>query len=343
MLFTAAILVETGRALVVDSVKLNKLHSSQVIVKVHRSGICRSQLYEVDGKRGVDKYLPHLLGHEAVGTVVETGTDTTSVKAGDKVILTWIRGSGLQGALPDLSWNNQKLNAGHVTTFSDYTVVSENRLFKSAEAYSHPLGPMFGCAIPTGYSIALTETILSTAKYVAVVGLGGIGMFAIQGLLSNSNAIVIGVDLEPSRLSFAKVLGSHYTINGSKESVKDKIHDYTNGQLCDLVIECTGSASATSQALEYINNQGLVKFLSHPPLGDYLNINPFDLIQGKRIEGSWAGGSRPEIHFPHILKEISPECSISQEYPSNIYSLSEINQALADLRAQKVLRPVIQF
>jgi len=185
--------------------------------------------------------------------------------------------------------------------------------------------------------------LLANAKYVAVVGLGGIGMFSIQGLLSNCNAIVIGIDLDPSRLSFASVIGAHYTINASTHSVYDQILGYTKGHMCDLVIECTGSAQATSQALDYINAKGLVRFLSHPPFGESLQIDPFDLLLGKRIEGSWAGGTIPDLHFPRIIEDISADSPISQRYPSSSYRLSEINTALADLRANRVLRPVIHF
>ena len=91
----AAVLYETGKPLVVeDQIEIPALQSGQVLVKIAYSGICRSQLMEVRGKRGEDAYLPHLLGHEASGWVVETGNDVTKVKSGDNIVLTWIKGKG---------------------------------------------------------------------------------------------------------------------------------------------------------------------------------------------------------------------------------------------------------
>lgn len=343
MKFSAAILVETGSPLVVDTIQVNQLLPSQVLVKIHRSGICRSQLNEIDGLRGRDKYLPHLLGHEAVGTVVDVGSIESPFSVGDGVILSWIKGCGVQGPPPDLSWNSVKLNAGHVTTFSEYSVVSETRLFKSDEALNHPLGPMFGCAIPTGYSISLTHPNISSCNFIAIVGLGGIGMFALQGLLSNTSASIIGIDRDFSRLSLASSLGSHYVCNSTYDSPLEFISKITDGHMCDLVVECTGIADVTSSCLSLINNTGTVKFVSHPPEGHMLKINPFDLILGKKIEGSWAGGTMPSIHFPRILDDISFESSISKQFPFHEYTLDDINVAVSDLREGRVLRPLLVF
>ena len=95
----AAILVELRKPLVVDEVELPRaLEAGQVLVKVHASGICGSQLGEIDGVKGEDRYLPHLLGHEGSGTVMEAGPGVRHVKAGDKVVLHWRKGAGIEAA-----------------------------------------------------------------------------------------------------------------------------------------------------------------------------------------------------------------------------------------------------
>ena len=97
----AAILVELGKPLVIDEIELPQtLEVGQVLVKIHFSGICGSQLGEIDGAKGEDKFLPHLLGHEASGTVVEIGPGVKYVKPGDTVVLHWMKGSGLQSNTP---------------------------------------------------------------------------------------------------------------------------------------------------------------------------------------------------------------------------------------------------
>lgn len=343
MKYQAAILVNTGCPLEVDTIELNSLRASQVLIKVHSTGVCRSQLYEIDGLRGHDKYLPHLLGHEAVGKVVDVGPLVNKVKPGDEVLLSWIKGSGLEGDLPDLSWNSQKLNSGHLTTFSEFTVCSENRVTPLSSITSHPLGPLFGCAIPTGYSLSLTTPNIYSAKYILIYGLGGIGMFALRGVLDNSKAHVIGVDIDYSRLSFASQIGCHFTINPSNTDLLSAVRDITSGTLCDLVFESTGLTSAISESVSLIHNSGIVKFVSHPPHGEKIQIDPFELILGKRIEGSWAGGCTPDIHLPNILSRIQSDSSMAVNYPYSRYHLTDINLAVSDMKSGTVLRPLITF
>ena len=124
----AAILVEQRKPLVVTEVELPQtLDVGQVLVKVHYSGICGSQLGEIDGVKGPDKFLPHLLGHEASGTVVDIGPGVKHVQRGNKVVLHWRKGAGIDATPAKYRWAGQTVNAGFVTTFSEYTIVAESR------------------------------------------------------------------------------------------------------------------------------------------------------------------------------------------------------------------------
>ena len=117
----AAILVEQNQPLVVDEIKLPKsLNVGQVLVKVHYSGICGSQLGEIAGVKGPDPHLPHLLGHEGSGTVLAVGAGVKSVKPRDNVVLHWRKGLGIESEPPCYRWNDHMLNAGWVTTFNEF-------------------------------------------------------------------------------------------------------------------------------------------------------------------------------------------------------------------------------
>src|SRR5271170_7736780 len=114
----AAILAESRKPLVVDDVALpDALSFLQVLVKVHTSSICGAQINEIDAVKGLDKFLPHLLGHEALATVIETGPGVTSCKRDDVVVMHWRPGRGMQSAPPAYSWKGRRVNAGWVTTF----------------------------------------------------------------------------------------------------------------------------------------------------------------------------------------------------------------------------------
>ena len=125
----AAILAQSRQPLIVDEITLpDALNVGQVLVKILHTTICGAQINEIAAAKGPDKFLPHLLGHEASAVVIETGIGVTNVKAGDTVVLHWRPSLGIQCPPPAYKWRGEKLNAGWVTTFSDYAVVSENRM-----------------------------------------------------------------------------------------------------------------------------------------------------------------------------------------------------------------------
>src|SRR5580692_6999246 len=124
----AALLVQTGQPLVLADIETPALKPGQVLVEVAYSGACGTQVMEWRGDKGEDKWVPHCLGHEGTGTVREAGSAVTKVKPGDKVVLSWIKGSGIEAGGAVYSWGDKKVNAGAVTTFQRHAVVSENRL-----------------------------------------------------------------------------------------------------------------------------------------------------------------------------------------------------------------------
>lgn len=108
----AAILEESGKPLVVRELSIPELSSGQVLVKVMFSGVCRSQLMEVSGGRGLDEWLPHLLGHEGSGVVIGVGPNVTKVRIGDEVILGWLKGDGLDAPGAKYTFGDQVINSG---------------------------------------------------------------------------------------------------------------------------------------------------------------------------------------------------------------------------------------
>ena len=153
----AAVLYKHDKPLKVISLITPKLQKGQVFVKIFYSGVCKSQLMEIKGKRGKDIWLPHLLGHEAVGKVISVGPGVKKVKKNDEVILSWIKGEGLDVSGAIFKNRKQYINSGPVTTFSNYSIVSENRVYKKPKYLSYKTAVLFGCALPTGCGIIYNE------------------------------------------------------------------------------------------------------------------------------------------------------------------------------------------
>ena len=172
MKINAAVLEELGKPLSIKSIDTPPLLRGQVLVKVLYSGVCRSQLMEAKGKRGADNWLPHLLGHEGSGIVQEIGEGITKIKAGDEVILGWVKGDGLEASGAKYTCGDQIINSGCVTTFSNYSIVSENRLVKKPISLPFDIAVLFGCALPTGAGMVLNELKPSIDLSTIILGLG---------------------------------------------------------------------------------------------------------------------------------------------------------------------------
>ena len=177
----AAILVELEKPLVLEEVEIPKLTFGQVLVKVLCSGICGSQLGEIEGVKGDDKYLPHLLGHEGHGEVLECGKGVRSVKPGDKVVLHWRKGIGIDSETPKyLSKNLGLINAGWVTTFNEYAVISENRLTVIPSHVKPDHAALMGCAVTTALGTLTNDGKSKIGESIAIFGCGGVGLSLIQ-------------------------------------------------------------------------------------------------------------------------------------------------------------------
>ena len=341
----AAVLWNTGEPLIIEeNITIPSLERGQILVKMSFSGVCRSQLMEVRGYRGKDKYLPHLLGHEGCGQVVAVGNGISKVNVGDWAILGWIKGNGLDAKGAIYNAGNQRINSGPVTTFSSYTVVSENRVVKLPSNLPKDVAVLFGCALPTGAGIILNEVKPKKNSTIAIIGLGGIGLSALIACQNFSLKKIIAVDISNQKLKLAKDFGANYIINSENEDVEERIKKITNDRGVDYSIESAGTTQTIENAFKLVrNNGGKCFFASHPKANEKIKLDPFDLISGKNIFGSWGGASRPDIDVPLLANMYSEGKLPLEKLITKKYSLDEINLALNDLENNRVFRPLIIF
>ena len=166
----AALFKQKNKLKIIDLEFPKKLHRGQVFVKIIRFAICGAQINEINGVKGEDKYLPHLMGHEGYGEIIKIGPSVKKFKKKQKVILHWRKGRGIN-AKPFVYFSRKygKINSGQVTTFSQYSVVSENRLsiFDTKKKYEN-LAPLLGCCLPTAYFLLKkTKTLIKIKDIIA--------------------------------------------------------------------------------------------------------------------------------------------------------------------------------
>ena len=341
----AAVLYKTGKPLVVEGgIEIPDLKPGQVLVKVAYSGICRSQLMEVEGKRGEDAYLPHLLGHEASGWVIKTGADVKKVKPGDRVVLTWIKGEGANCEGAKYKLGNITLNSGGVTTFSNYTVVSENRCVSLEEDIPMDIAALLGCAIPTGVGIVFNTVNPDKGASIAVFGVGGIGLSAVLGAKVHECSRIVAVDIKEEKLEMAREFGATDIINCNIEDPVKRIHQITDGQGVDYSIEAAGRAETIESAFQSIKyDGGLCVIAGHPSYEERIQLDPFDLIRGRKIEGSWGGECQPDKDIPMYIKYYKNGKFPLERMISQVYPLEKINQALIELKNGNAHRILIRM
>ena len=287
MKLKAATLQKINTPLQILEISSRPLEYGQVLVKIFYSGVCRSQLMEIKGKRGIDKWLPHLLGHEASGQVIEIGEGVTKVKKGDKVILGWIVGKGLASKGARYIHNDKIINSGSVTTFSNYSIVAENRLTIMPLGLPMDVAVLFGCALLTGAGMVFNELKPKPEMSVVVIGLGGIGFSALMALSYLKCKNIIAIDISNEKLKMAKEFGATHIINSNDQNTKDELLNIL-GNYADACIESGGKVETIELGFSIIKNKtGKLYFASHPPEGQKISIAPHELIAGKKIFGSW--------------------------------------------------------
>ena len=333
----AAILVEQRKPLVVDEVELpTALEIGQVLVKIHCSGICGSQLGEIDGAKGEDKFLPHLLGHEASGTVLETGPGVKHVKAGDKVVLHWRKGQGIEGAPPSYRWRGNKLNAGWIATFNEYAIVAENRVTAIPPDSDMEVAALFGCAVTTGFGVVENNAHVRIGESVVVFGAGGVGLNIVQAAALVGAYPVIAVDLHDNRLDLAKSMGATHLINSGKLDAREQIQQIVAGQGLDVFIDNTGQPAIIQMGYEITKPQGRVVLVGVPKKGSNIDIYSLPLHFGKGLSGSHGGEAVPNIDIPRYQGMFNAGRIKLRELITARFTLQDINTAIDDMRTGKM-------
>lgn len=334
-MFKAAILVKPKK-IEINNFKLPiKLRDDQVLIKLKYSGVCGSQIMEYLGKRGRDKYFPHTFGHEAVGTIVKKGRKVKKVEVKDRVILSWIKGKGLDyGGFSLINEKGKKINFGPVSTFSSYTIVSENRVFLQPAKMSDIESVLYGCAIPTGAGMVINQLKdIKKNHKVCLIGVGGIGMAALLTLIKKKTKIYI-IEKNKSK----KIFLERFKVNFLEKKNFKEFRNYF-----DFCIESSGTTIMIEKGFEMIKKNGTLVFASHPDYSKKIKLNPHDLISGKKIYGSWGGCCKPDKDIKKIFNYFENKNVFSRYSKISFFNLENIENAFRETMSGKINRAIIKF
>lgn len=335
------------RLLVVDDLAVPEPGPREVTVRVLASGICHSDLNVIDGTIPVPA--PVVLGHEAAGVVERTGDGVGAWSVGDDVLVTGITPCGTcrpcrtghptacpeafgRGSAP-FRWRDEPVRSyAQVSSWSSLITVDAHRL-TSTTGIPAAKACLIGCAVTTGYGAAKNAAQVQPGDRVAVLGIGGVGVNAIQTARLLGAAEVVAIDVSADREAAATHFGAdRFALAGD-----------TSVGTFDAVVECSGAPAAIEAAIAMTAAGGTTALVGLPPSGHRASFDVGHLMRGRRIVGSLGGDIVPERDTPEIVEHLRAGRLTVDGIAPRIWPLVEIDDAIAAVRAGQVIRPLLDL
>lgn len=377
----AALLWGVGQDWKIEDIDLHPPKAGEVLIKLEAAGLCHSDEHFVTGdivvpdpireQVGFPEVFPIVGGHEGAGVVVEVGPGVTSVAPGDRVAASFIPSCRhcrwcLTGrpALCDLGaralvkgqitdgtvrhfCNGVELNTmANLGTFAEHTVVAEASVVKVDPEVSAVAAALVSCGVTTGWGSAVERAGVRPGETVVVIGVGGVGMNAVQGARMMGAQRIVAVDLVEFRQKASLDFGATHTA-GSIEEAIPLVTELTRGEMAERVVLAAGvvTKDLLAGALQLTGKGGTCALTGLAPIMQTeVTLNLFELAMwSKEIKGVLFGGGNPQIDIPRLLALYKNGQLMLDELVTRTYTLDELNQGYQDMRDGNNLRGVVVF
>jgi S-(hydroxymethyl)glutathione dehydrogenase/alcohol dehydrogenase len=355
----AAVLETIPGELVVDDVQIRSVGPREVLVRTVAAGLCHSDLHFMEGKYPCP--VPAVLGHESAGVVEEVGSDVSYLRPGDHVISCI---SGFCGSCgyclsgrphlcdkealacdptgpPRLTRDGKPIyQFFDLSSFAEQLLVHENMLVKIRPDMPLDKAALIGCGVTTGVGAVINTAKVRPGEQVAVIGCGGIGLNAIQaGALVGAR--VIAIDRIASKLALATEFGATDVVDASATDAVMAVHELTGG--VDHAFEAIGLKETAEQAFMMLRKGGTATVIGMVPFGQKVEIDGFQLLLEKKLQGSNMGSNRFRVDMPQYVEWYLAGKLKLDELVSGVMPLEKINDGFAALRSGEVARQLVTF
>ena len=337
--FKAAVLTKQHNPLDIMLLEEVGVSAGQVKVQMETSGLCGAQWNEINAVKGPDNYLPHLMGHEGYGQVLEVGEGVNKVKKGDFVVLHWRKGSGIDCFGPRYESNIGLIGSGSVTTFSEITIVSENRVSVVPKdddlKYIYPL---IGCALSTTWGIFKKEIKINKDSRILITGAGGLGLSLLFWAKIFGFSKIVVVDKYETKQKYVnnfdvefKSLESGFNISDLKEKF-------------DVIMDTTGDVSILEQLFTLLDKNAYFVLIGQPRKGEVLKlIDPLKFFDNIKLFASDGGGFNPDTDFNEIVLSIQNNKELVKNLVSHIISLDQVNEGFQVMKSGDCARIILDL
>jgi aryl-alcohol dehydrogenase len=361
----AAVVFEQSGPFRIEQLELSEPNDDEVLVRIAGVGICHTDLGARDGHLPIPPP-PSVFGHEGAGVVERVGARVTKVKPGDHVVLGWDycgtcppckTGKELyclgfflhnfHGARPDGSatlWKGDQVIHGSFfcqSSFADFALANERNVIKVREDVPlEILGPM-GCGVMTGAGAVMNSLRPRPGASIAIFGVGPVGMSAVLAAVVCGCTTIIAVDLHAGRLEMAKELGATHTLNAGEVDPVEAILEITGGG-AEFSLECVGNPKVLRQAVDVLPRCGVCGLLGVVPPGTEVSLDMDLIMNGRTVMGILGGDAIADLFIPKLI-ELYRQGRFPFDRLITFYPFDDIQQAVEDMEAGKVIKPVLRL
>ena len=351
-----------------EDIEVEAPHAGEIKVRMSASGVCHSDLSMQNGT--MMAATPIVLGHEGAGVVEEVGEGVTSVKPGDKVVISWVpqcgecffcsKGQGylcerasaalatgglLDGTTRMTSQGSPLFQMAASGTFSEVTIVPEIGAVKIDGDIDMRVAALIGCGVLTGVGAAMNTANIQKGDTVAVVGCGGVGLNVIQGARIAGAGEIIAVDMNETKLQMAKEFGATATVNASQTDPVSQVMAMTGERGADVALEVIGLQQTIDQTITMTRRGGQAILVGVPRMDVMVQLPAFFgvVLAEKTIKGCWYGSSNVQKDVPKLIKLYKSGELKLDELISRTIKVDEVNEAFDAMKTGEVARSVISY
>ncbi|MDB2608797.1 zinc-dependent alcohol dehydrogenase family protein [Paracoccaceae bacterium] len=353
-----------SKPLSIEEVELDPPKRGEVLIKVKAVGLCHSDLVAITGERA--KPMPIVIGHEAAGIVEEIGQDVQRFAVGDHVVPSYVASCGrcemcsvgrpalcepatIANANAVLKDGTTRLRQGStrihhhsgVAGFAEYSVIPEEALVKIDKSVPFEHAALFGCGVVTGVGSVINTAQAKPGQFIAVVGLGGVGLSAVLAALAIGSGKVLALDLSEEKLAFARELGVHHALNAGDADVQAQIAALTGGGV-HIAIETAGSNRALQMAYDITRRGGTTVTAGMPGPEAEITLSHLKIAAEERsIKGSYMGSCVAKRDIPRYLNMFQNGSLPVDKLMSRLIGFDDLNAAMDRLADAKTVREVL--
>ena len=353
-----------SKPLSIEEVELDPPKRGEVLIKVKAVGLCHSDLVAITGVRA--KPMPIVIGHEAAGIVEEIGQDVQGFAVGDHVVPSYVASCGrcemcsvgrpalcepatIANANAVLKDGTTRLRQGStrihhhsgVAGFAEYSVIPEEALVKIDKSVPFEHAALFGCGVVTGVGSVINTAQAKPGQFIAVVGLGGVGLSAVLAALAIGSGKVLALDLSEEKLAFARELGVHHALNAGDADVQAQIAALTGGGV-HIAIETAGSNRALQMAYDITRRGGTTVTAGMPGPEAEITLSHLKIAAEERsIKGSYMGSCVAKRDIPRYLNMFQNGSLPVDKLMSRLIGFDDLNAAMDRLADAKTVREVL--